>query len=105
MAKPDSTFVAKKNRGKRSVSTSGSPQKLSARPQTGEQAIAPRPQPARALVHAREFQEWFGVFQVTWASMELVTDYAIGKFLELPAEATHLITSGLMFGRKARLLG
>jgi hypothetical protein len=31
-------------------------------------------------------------------------DWAIGKFLELPHEQTHLITAGLEFGRKAILL-
>lgn len=34
----------------------------------------------------------------------MLTDYAIYKFLNIPAGQAHLITSGMMFGRKARLL-
>lgn len=45
-----------------------------------------------------------GWFHVAWAGIELSTDYAIYKFLGVSAEQSHLITSGLMFGRKARLL-
>jgi hypothetical protein len=36
--------------------------------------------------------------------VELSTDFAIYKFLKVTAEQSHLITSGLMFGQKARLL-
>jgi len=45
-----------------------------------------------------------GGFQVNWAGIELITDYAICLFLEITYEQTHLITSGMMFGSKAKLL-
>lgn len=45
-----------------------------------------------------------GLFQTLWMNIEAYTDYAIGKFLQVPHEQAHLITAGLMFGRKARLL-
>ena len=45
-----------------------------------------------------------GLFQGAWASLDLLTDYAIWKFLKVTPEQAHLITSGMMFGRKARLL-
>jgi hypothetical protein len=56
------------------------------------------------LVGKPEFQQLLGQFQVRWAALELTTDYAIWKFLKTTPEQTHLITSGMMFGRKARLL-
>jgi hypothetical protein len=39
-----------------------------------------------------------------WAALEVITDYAIGKFLKVTEGQAHLITSGLMFGRKGCLL-
>jgi hypothetical protein len=45
-----------------------------------------------------------GFFQTSWSGVELSTDFAIYKFLRVTAEQSHLITSGMMFGRKARLL-
>jgi hypothetical protein len=50
------------------------------------------------------FREALGTFYGTWASVEITMDWAIGKFLGLPHEETHLITAGLEFGRKAILL-
>lgn len=45
-----------------------------------------------------------GLYQGNWAALELTTDYAIYQFLDVTAEQAHLITSGMMFGRKGRLL-
>lgn len=45
-----------------------------------------------------------GLFHATWAAVENQTDFAIGRFLNISHEEAHLITSGMMFGRKARLL-
>jgi hypothetical protein len=45
-----------------------------------------------------------GLFNGAWASFDLTTDYAIYKFLKVTPHQAHLITSGMMFGRKARLL-
>lgn len=46
----------------------------------------------------------FGLFHATWGSIELVTDLAVARFLNIAPETSHLITSGMMFGKKARLL-
>ncbi|MBX3505174.1 MAG: hypothetical protein KF895_06805 [Parvibaculum sp.] len=45
-----------------------------------------------------------GLFQTLWMNVETLTDFAIGKFLKVSHEQAHLVTAGLMFGRKARLL-
>jgi hypothetical protein len=58
----------------------------------------------KSLVFTREYAQLTGLFQGSWASLELITDYAIWKFFGVTAEQAHLITSGMMFGRKARLL-
>ncbi len=44
------------------------------------------------------------MFNGAWATFDLTTDYAIYQFLGVTAHQGHLITSGMMFGRKARLL-
>jgi hypothetical protein len=51
-----------------------------------------------------EFTSEFGRFFAVWATAELTIDFAIGKFLAIPHEETHLITAGTDFNRKARLL-
>jgi len=51
-----------------------------------------------------EFRRALGAFHATWASVEITMDWAIGQFLKLPQEETHLITAGMEFGRKAVLL-
>jgi hypothetical protein len=45
-----------------------------------------------------------GAFQSMWGSTEIVTDYAICKFLKVTPGQAHLITAGMLFGRKGRLL-
>ena len=45
-----------------------------------------------------------GKFYGIWSTTELAIDYAVGKFLSLPFEETHLLTAGMEFNRKARLL-
>jgi len=52
-----------------------------------------------------EYHSHLGHFHGLWAAVDLTTDFAIGKFLKVTNEEAHLITSGMMFGRKARLLG
>lgn len=56
------------------------------------------------LVFRDEYTQLMGLFQGNWASLEITTDYAIWKYLKVTPEQAHLITSGMMFGRKARLL-
>ena len=41
---------------------------------------------------------------VTWNVLVLETDLAICRFLGVTSEQAHLITSGMMYGVKARLL-
>jgi hypothetical protein len=61
-------------------------------------------QALKALNLSDDYLVLVGLFQGAWASLELTTDYAIWKFLKVTREQAHLITSGIMFGRKARLL-
>src|ERR1700730_3783611 len=51
-----------------------------------------------------DYTQLMGRLQSQWAALEIITDYAIGKFLKVTDGQAHLITSGMMFGRKGRLL-
>jgi len=51
-----------------------------------------------------EFNPLMDLFLGAWASFEMTVDFAIGKFLKTSHEQTHLITAGMMFGRRASLL-
>src|SRR3954470_15790553 len=51
-----------------------------------------------------EFNALLDLFLGAWASFEMTTDFAIGKLLKTSHEQTHLITAGMTFGRRARLL-
>jgi hypothetical protein len=57
-----------------------------------------------ALSFRDDYTQLMGRAQSQWAALEIITDYAIGKFLKVTDGQAHLITSGLMFGRKGRLL-
>ncbi|RDV05132.1 hypothetical protein [Undibacter mobilis] len=59
---------------------------------------------SQGLALRNEYTRLVGLFQGAWASLELTTDYAIGQFLNVTHEQCHLITAGMMFGRKSRLL-
>jgi len=59
---------------------------------------------ATDLAQTPEFQQQLGLFYAAWSSTELMMDYAIGKLLHLRPHQTHLLTSGMDFGRKLRLL-
>lgn len=50
------------------------------------------------------YNQLIGIFHGNWSAIDLYTDYAIYKFLRVTPQQGHLITSGMMFGRKARLL-
>lgn len=62
--------------------------------------------PHQGLTKENSNRFWYllGCFHVTWALTDLTTDYAIWKFLGGTPLETHIITSGMMFGRKAKLL-
>jgi hypothetical protein len=55
-----------------------------------------------ALNHA--FLAFFGMFHAMWAGVELGLCYGIAKFLKIPPEEAHVLTSGMEFGRKITLL-
>jgi hypothetical protein len=59
---------------------------------------------APGLARSSEYLHSLGIMHFNWSVIDLYTDYAIWKFLGVTAGQAHLITSGLMFGRKARLL-
>ncbi|MEQ1931998.1 MAG: hypothetical protein ABL957_15910 [Parvularculaceae bacterium] len=50
------------------------------------------------------FSLMLGLFNSGWATLELTTDFAIYKFLGVTPLQAHLITGGLVFGRRAKLL-
>jgi hypothetical protein len=58
----------------------------------------------KRLLFDPSFIHELGWFFGAWATFDLVTDFAIGKFLNASPEDTHLITAGMVWGRKARLL-
>ena len=51
-----------------------------------------------------EFNVALDLFLGAWATFEMTTDFAIGKFLKTSHEQTHLLPAGMMFGKRARLL-
>jgi hypothetical protein len=55
-------------------------------------------------ITSTEFRTALGAFYSTWQSVEITMDWAIGQFLKMPDEETHLLTGGMEFGRKAILL-
>jgi hypothetical protein len=50
------------------------------------------------------FYKALGAFHMMCSALDLTVDFAIAKFLNVPAADAHLITSGMMFGKKGRLL-
>ena len=66
--------------------------------------MAANPKDQRQLAMAGQFHRSLGLFHALWATIDLTTDFAIGKFLKVTPKEAHLITAGMMFGRKARLL-
>lgn len=50
------------------------------------------------------FHYALGVFHGMWSTVEVTADFIIGRLLRVPDEEAHMITSGMMFGAKARLL-
>ncbi len=60
--------------------------------------------PDRPLAFREDYTQLMGTFQSMWGSTEIVTDYAIYKFLKVTPGQAHLITAGVLFGRKGRLL-
>jgi hypothetical protein len=57
-----------------------------------------------AYIHTDEFNRLLGAFHYNWAALDVRIDYTIYKFLKVTPLQAHLITSGMMFGRKIRLL-
>jgi hypothetical protein len=59
---------------------------------------------AGTLALTAEFQHVLGSFYLLWSSFEFIVDFAIWRFLKLEPTVAHLMTAGLDFNRKARLL-
>jgi hypothetical protein len=67
--------------------------------------IPPLPPDSHLVIASRkEFSAWLGLFYVVWSGAEVVTAYAVGKFLSLAHEETHLLTARMEFARKTALL-
>jgi hypothetical protein len=60
--------------------------------------------PMSELIYRPDFLEKLGRFHAVWATTDVVIDIAVGRFLNLPHEETHLVTAAMEFGRKATLL-
>jgi hypothetical protein len=58
----------------------------------------------KRLIFSDRFIHQLGWFFGAWTTFDMITDFAIGKFLNATHEDTHLLTAGMMWGRKARLL-
>jgi hypothetical protein len=56
------------------------------------------------LGHEGRFEQLIGRFHLRWTSFDFAVDFAIGHLLKTPHEITHLITAGMDFGRKARIV-
>ena len=56
------------------------------------------------MVKHASYLQLLGIFHSNWSAMDLYTDFAIYNFLHVTPQQAHLITSGMVFGRKARLL-
>src|SRR5437764_795292 len=56
------------------------------------------------LVVSGDFLYGLGTFYAGWTFVELLVTWALGKFLSLPHEETHILTSGMEFGKAANLL-
>ncbi len=54
--------------------------------------------------YPQEFHKLLGQFHGMWLQLDPLLDYSIGYFLSVPPEDTHIITAGLEFGRKLRIL-
>ncbi len=63
--------------------------------------MIPRP---KNLVFTDEFLIDFGQFHGSWLTIDMMVSFGIGKFLKIPHESTHILTSGMEFGRKATIL-
>ncbi|HQT52216.1 MAG: hypothetical protein Q8K11_01155 [Phenylobacterium sp.] len=50
------------------------------------------------------YQYRLGLFHSLWATVDVTVDFLIGKLLKLPDADAHMITWGMMFGPKAKLL-
>ena len=51
-----------------------------------------------------EFHRLMGMYHSAWATADMTLDFAIGKFLKLPAKDTQILTSGMLYGVKIRIL-
>ena len=56
------------------------------------------------MVKHASYLQLLGIFHSNWSAIDLYTDFAIYNFLHVTPQQAHLITSGMVFGRKARLL-
>jgi len=50
------------------------------------------------------FHYALGAFYSGWSAVEAFVDFGLGKFLKLPHDETHLLTSVMEFSRKATVL-
>ncbi len=60
--------------------------------------------PTQILARTERFERLVGQFYMYWSAFDFAVDFAIGYFLKTPPEVAHLMTAGMDFHRKARLL-
>ena len=51
-----------------------------------------------------DFHRLLGTYYGSWTAADLTIDFAIGKFLKITHEHAQILTAGMMFGSKIRLL-
>lgn len=56
------------------------------------------------MANHASYLQLLGIFHSNWSAIDVYTDFAIYQFLRVTPQQAHLITSGMVFGRKARLL-
>src|SRR5215212_5702226 len=50
------------------------------------------------------FYTALGMFHGVWLGLDVAVDYALATFLKIPHDDAHILTAGMEFGRKCRIL-
>jgi hypothetical protein len=58
----------------------------------------------KSLVADRRFLHLLGLLYGAWTAQDLTIDFGIGRFLKIPHDQALLLTAGMQFGHKIRIL-
>jgi hypothetical protein len=59
---------------------------------------------AGPLITDPRFLLFLGSFYASWTAADMTLDFAIGRFMDLPADTTQMLTAGMQYGNKIRIL-